>query len=181
VESLSLLTPSKPMLLQYPPLTAFTGWLNLYEYRCKNRAFASRNNKRHPYLLRALVSCGRCELACSARALRNSRYYVCAGKKRRARTRPRRELPLPLRPGGATRRSGLEGPLRGPHPPRVHHRSPATGPRRRLAAAGAQGPSEEPRRGPGRPEASAGEAHRGLPRGGDPAGRVPQTPRRTGA
>jgi hypothetical protein len=35
VESLSLLTPSKPMLLQYPPLTAFTGWLNLYEYRCK--------------------------------------------------------------------------------------------------------------------------------------------------
>ena len=52
----------------------------------KNKAFASRNNKRHSYLLRALVSCGRCELACSARALRNSRYYVCAGKKRRQRT-----------------------------------------------------------------------------------------------
>ena len=52
----------------------------------KNKAFASRNNKKHPYLLRALVSCGRCKLACSSRALRNSRYYVCAGKKRRQRT-----------------------------------------------------------------------------------------------
>jgi site-specific DNA recombinase len=52
----------------------------------KNKPFASRNNKKHPYLLRALVSCGRCKLACSSRALRNSRYYVCAGKKKRSRT-----------------------------------------------------------------------------------------------
>src|SRR5919109_936060 len=44
----------------------------------KREAYASRNNK-HPYLLWALVSCGRCKLACSTRALRNSRYYVCAG------------------------------------------------------------------------------------------------------
>ena len=111
----------------------------------KNKAFASRNNKRHSYLLRALVSCGRCEPACSARALRNSRYYVCAGKKRRQQTGRGEKLPFPLRPGGATRRSGLGGPLRGPHPPRVHHRSPATGTRRRLIAAGTQGPPREPR------------------------------------
>jgi site-specific DNA recombinase len=66
----------------------------------KNRAFASRNNKRHPYLLRALVSCGRCELACSARALRNSRYYVCAGKKRRARTGRGENYPSRYAPAG---------------------------------------------------------------------------------
>jgi site-specific DNA recombinase len=52
----------------------------------KNKAFASRNNKRNTYLLRALVSCGRCKLACSARALRNSKYYVCAGKKKQIQT-----------------------------------------------------------------------------------------------
>jgi site-specific DNA recombinase len=52
----------------------------------RNKSFASRNNKRNTYLLRALVSCGRCKLACSARALRNSKYYVCAGKKKQIQT-----------------------------------------------------------------------------------------------
>jgi site-specific DNA recombinase len=66
----------------------------------KNKAFASRNNKRHPYLLRALISCGRCGLACSARALRNSSYYVCAGKKRRARTGRGENCPSRYAPAG---------------------------------------------------------------------------------
>ena len=66
----------------------------------KNKAFASRNNKKHPYLLRALLSCGRCELACSARALRNSRYYVCAGKKKRARTGRDENCPSRYAPAG---------------------------------------------------------------------------------
>ena len=46
-----------------------------------NRAFARRNNTAHQYLLRALVSCGHCGLACSARmdGGRNF-YYLCNGK-----------------------------------------------------------------------------------------------------
>ncbi len=48
----------------------------------KNQSFAVRNNKTHAYLLRALVSCGRCQAACTARAGDQGkyRYYVCSGK-----------------------------------------------------------------------------------------------------
>jgi site-specific DNA recombinase len=52
----------------------------------QNRAFAARNNTAHPYLLRGLVSCGACGLACAGRHLRPGyryyccRYYCCRGK-----------------------------------------------------------------------------------------------------
>jgi len=47
----------------------------------KNRSFSSRNNTAHPYLLRALVSCGHCHLACIGRTgdigcPRNCRHAV---------------------------------------------------------------------------------------------------------
>jgi site-specific DNA recombinase len=46
-----------------------------------NRSFARRNNTVHQYLLRALVSCGRCGLACTARAINGRNfYYLCSGK-----------------------------------------------------------------------------------------------------
>src|SRR4051794_11092105 len=53
-----------------------------------NQSFSARNNKVGTYLLRSLVSCGGCGLACLARRLppRNS-YYVCTGKSRAARHR----------------------------------------------------------------------------------------------
>ena len=46
-----------------------------------NRSFARRNNTAHQYLLRALVSCGHCGLACTARAINGRNfYYLCNGK-----------------------------------------------------------------------------------------------------
>jgi site-specific DNA recombinase len=49
-----------------------------------NRSFASRNNTARPYLLRALVSCGCCGLACTARATdQRHLYYRCNGKMHR--------------------------------------------------------------------------------------------------
>ncbi|MDQ5811753.1 MAG: recombinase family protein [Actinomycetota bacterium] len=45
-----------------------------------NRRFASRNNKSHRYLLRALVSCGACTQGSNARTTWDGRsYYVCRG------------------------------------------------------------------------------------------------------
>jgi site-specific DNA recombinase len=45
-----------------------------------NRKFASRNNKSHRYLLRALVSCGACGRSSPARTSWDGRsYYVCRG------------------------------------------------------------------------------------------------------
>ena len=47
----------------------------------QNRQFARRNNTAHPYLLRALVSCGVCGLSCLGRCLpAGYRYYCCRGK-----------------------------------------------------------------------------------------------------
>jgi site-specific DNA recombinase len=47
----------------------------------QNRRFARRNNTAHPYLLRALVSCGVCGLSCLGRSLPPGyRYYCCRGK-----------------------------------------------------------------------------------------------------
>ena len=46
-----------------------------------NQQMAPRNNKTHHYLLRGLVSCGRCKLSAIGRTI-NSRYhyYVCRGR-----------------------------------------------------------------------------------------------------
>ena len=47
----------------------------------QNLQFAARNNTAHAYLLRGLVSCGVCGLACMGRHLRRGcRYYCCRGK-----------------------------------------------------------------------------------------------------
>jgi site-specific DNA recombinase len=52
----------------------------------QNQSFARRNNKAE-YLLRALVSCGACRLACQARRTGPNQYYLCAGKDKEARRR----------------------------------------------------------------------------------------------
>jgi len=47
-----------------------------------NQQFARRNNTAHPYLLRALVSCGLCRLSCSGRNSQSGyAYYTCRGKR----------------------------------------------------------------------------------------------------
>lgn len=51
----------------------------------KNQTFARRNNKTHSYLLRALVSCGKCNYASVARKNGRHGYYVCSGKDKRHR------------------------------------------------------------------------------------------------
>jgi site-specific DNA recombinase len=51
------------------------------EKLARNRSFAKRNNKSHQYLLRALVSCGQCGLACVGRWMKGGySYYRCIGK-----------------------------------------------------------------------------------------------------
>jgi site-specific DNA recombinase len=47
----------------------------------QNQKFASRNNHARDYLLRGLVSCGHCLLACTARGGKSAySYYVCKGQ-----------------------------------------------------------------------------------------------------
>ena len=45
-----------------------------------NQRYASRNNTAHQYLLRGLVSCGLCRLACCTRYQQGYKYYICRGR-----------------------------------------------------------------------------------------------------
>jgi site-specific DNA recombinase len=47
----------------------------------RNTQMARRNNTAHEYLLRGLVSCGQCQLACTGRTLRLGYHYsLCRGR-----------------------------------------------------------------------------------------------------
>jgi len=45
-----------------------------------NQQMSRRNNTKHQYLLRSLVSCGQCKLSCTGRSYQRYSYYVCRGK-----------------------------------------------------------------------------------------------------
>jgi site-specific DNA recombinase len=67
-----------------------------------NRSSARRNNKVTAYLLRALVSCGHCGLACQARRVPpNNTYYICTGKSLQVRQRTGRYCASRFVPAGA--------------------------------------------------------------------------------
>jgi site-specific DNA recombinase len=46
----------------------------------QNKQLARRNNHAQDYLLRSLVSCGQCQLACTGRTCGDYIYYVCCGR-----------------------------------------------------------------------------------------------------
>ncbi|MCW2239035.1 site-specific DNA recombinase [Azospirillum canadense] len=70
------------------PVPAVVSQAHFDEVQAKlatNRSFARRNNTAHPYLLRVLVSCGCCGMACTARVANGrTSYYLCTGKGRRS-------------------------------------------------------------------------------------------------
>ncbi|MDO9712845.1 recombinase family protein [Paracraurococcus lichenis] len=69
------------LVAEIPPLVSQEHFDRVQARLASNRRFAQRNNKAHPYLLRGLVSCGVCGLACLARTnLHRYRYYSCTGK-----------------------------------------------------------------------------------------------------
>jgi site-specific DNA recombinase len=78
-----------------------------------NRSFAQRNNTAHQYLLRALVSCGCCGLACTARAINGRNfYYLCNGKGHSTFSHRATRCPARYTPGQSARRAGVGGSLR---------------------------------------------------------------------
>ncbi len=68
-----------------PPLIAQEVWDRAQAQLARNAALSFRNNKKHDYLLRCLLTCGGCGLAMfgttrPAAGGRERRYYRCAGK-----------------------------------------------------------------------------------------------------
>lgn len=66
-----------------------------------NQRMAPRNNRVHQYLLRGLVSCGRCRCACAGRhVFRGYDYYVCRTAARPSPLAPGERCPTRHIPGG---------------------------------------------------------------------------------
>jgi site-specific DNA recombinase len=64
-----------------PPLVSQAQFDAVQAKLAQNQRLAARNNTVHSYLLRALVSCGRCGLACIGRTMNaRNRYYMCTGR-----------------------------------------------------------------------------------------------------
>lgn len=63
-----------------PAIVTTDVWDAVQAKLATNQLRARRNNTAHEYLLRALVSCGTCRMACAGRVRRTYMYYVCAGK-----------------------------------------------------------------------------------------------------
>ena len=89
------------LVAQIPPLVSQEQFDRVQERLASNQRFATRNNKAHPYLLRGLVSCGLCGLACLARAtVRQHRYYSCTGKLPALFSHREQKCPSRLSPAG---------------------------------------------------------------------------------
>ncbi len=94
------LTPVPPeewiAVAQIPALVSEEQFALVHAKLAQNQSFASRHNTTNTYLLRALVSCGHCQLACTARSLKpRHAYYVCSGKAKP--THSHREVPCASR------------------------------------------------------------------------------------
>jgi site-specific DNA recombinase len=83
---------------QIPPLSSQEQFQQVQEKLSHNQRCAKRNNNAHDYLLRALVSCGHCQLTATGRTSGDHSYYVCKGKgpaiwSRREQKCPGRSIP----------------------------------------------------------------------------------------
>src|SRR5215218_408622 len=89
------------LVAEIPPLVSQEQFDRVQARLASNRRFARRNNKAHPYLLRNLVSCGLCGLACLARAtVHRHRYYSCTGKLPALFSHREQKCPSRLSPAG---------------------------------------------------------------------------------
>jgi site-specific DNA recombinase len=89
------------LVAEIPPLVSQEQFDRVQARLASNQRFAQRNNKAHPYLLRGLVSCGVCGLACLARAnMQRYRYYSCTGKLPALFSHREQKCPSRLSPAG---------------------------------------------------------------------------------
>src|SRR5690349_471374 len=89
------------LVAEIPPLVSQEQFDRVQARLASNRRFAQRNNKAHPYLLRGLVSCGLCGLACLARAtIDEHRYHSCTGKPPALFSHREQKCPSRLSPAG---------------------------------------------------------------------------------
>ena len=164
------------LVAEIPPLVSQEQFDRVQARLASNRRFAQRNNKAHPYLLRNLVSCGLCGLACLARTAGRQRYYSCTGKLPALFSRREQKCPSRLSP--AERLDELVwADLREllTHPEQVAQALARAW--RKLVAAGAAGAAAGAAPRAGQSGAAARASDGRLPRRRGDARRIPAAPR----
>jgi site-specific DNA recombinase len=75
-------TPAEEWIVvgQIPALVTQEQFDQVQAKLATNGRFARRNNRSNQYLLRNLVSCGRCRLSCVGQTRKRYSYYSCAGR-----------------------------------------------------------------------------------------------------
>jgi site-specific DNA recombinase len=68
------------LVAQIPALVSDEDFARVQAKLVQTQQRAARNNTAHAYLLRALVSCGKCQRACVGVTRRKYQYYLCSGK-----------------------------------------------------------------------------------------------------
>ncbi len=81
---------------QVPAIVSQEQFEQIQAKLAQNQQFASRNNTAYPYLLRALISCGTCRLACTGRSSRGGYAYSVCNRRHLTRA-TRREEKCPAR------------------------------------------------------------------------------------
>ena len=149
-----------------PPVVSEETFAQVQAKLDANQQSAARNT-RHEYLLRALVSCGACRLACTGRQTAGRLPLLPVPRAHRPAARgPGAALHRPLHPRRAAGRAGLGRPVRAADRPRPGHPRAGPGTGRRLAAPGAPGPAGHHPPGPGPAGPPAAAAAGRLPRRG---------------
>jgi site-specific DNA recombinase len=73
--------PEEWLTIPVPPIISQETFEAAQARLDRNTQMARRNNTAHEYLLRGVVSCGQCQLACTGRTLRPGyHYYLCRGR-----------------------------------------------------------------------------------------------------
>jgi site-specific DNA recombinase len=104
-----------------PALVSLETFDRVQEKLARNQQCSARNNTHFPYLLRALVSCGRCRLGTTARTMTPSDHDAqwagvlrLSGTQQRLTPCPRPALYRPLHPRSRPRRPCLAGSVHAP-------------------------------------------------------------------
>jgi site-specific DNA recombinase len=112
------------LICYVPPIVTPEAFAQVQKKLQQNQKFSSCNNTAWQYLLRALVSCGHCQLAASARGGKSSyAYYVCNGRNKAVHSRRDRSCQAPFIPAAALDELVWNNPVEVlKHPPQLFRR-----------------------------------------------------------
>ena len=150
-------------MAQIPAIVSQEQFEMIQEKLKHKQSSASRNHTKHQYLLRALISCGLCQLACTGRTTDSGHaYYACNGKRPLLQSPRMEKCPSRLLPVGQLDDLVWADVCEVRLAPGVSCPGEASGTRGAVASPGTASPSGEPAQGARQRRAPTGALNRGV-------------------